>query len=582
MKPDESLQASNYASGFMSNIYPDRGVPGPVRPGRAACPRRSTSCCRSSPVTRSTSATPAARIRTATRRRTTTAGRRSAAPRRPRRSSPASRRWSSRRARGSRRRSPRHPHEERARRDERRPARPGNDGRRRPRPGDRDRPGRCAQGGACRQGAVPRADPADQPIASSRSPPIEPIQPIQPIAPIRRSSRSSRFSRSSRSSPADHPGQPIQPIQPIVNPGQDRRAADVGLGCRSAAAEPASGLTAEDVDGAGGDDRELGYRVVARRSVTAAGVRAAAHEVSRAVLLVSMPFGALERPALGLSLLKACLTRGGRRLRRPLPHLRLRRPAGRSRLRLGHATRCPTPRSPATGASPALHGEHPARDQAYVEEVLRGRVAAVGHRYPARAARALADRPVPGPLPGVGRLGTLRRRRLHLDVRAEHRVARAGQARSRRRTRRVQIVFGGANWEGEMGRRAPPPVPLRGLRLLRRGRAVVPGAGRLPSVAKTDPAERAGLVVSAGRRRRWPPAPVGRLDDLDALPVPDFADYFRDLAASGVERGRRSGAAVRDVARLLVGREVALHVLRAERRRDGVPQQEPGARPRAS
>ena len=60
---------------------------------------------------------------------------------------------------------------------------------------------------------------------------------------------------------------------------------------------------------------------------------------------------------------------------------------------------------------------------------------------------------------------------------------------------------------------------------------------------------------------------------MDALPYPDYDDFFAQFDASGFGRDVAAASVLRDVARLLVGREEALHVLRPERRDDGVPQQ---------
>src|SRR5262249_12698268 len=96
------------------------------------------------------------------------------------------------------------------------------------------------------------------------------------------------------------------------------------------------------------------------------------------------------------------------------------------------------------------------------------------------------------------------------------------------------VVFGGANWEAEMGLElhrqfpfvdyvcsgeAEESFPALVGRVLA-GRPVGPPGPPVPGVVYRE----AGRSVSAG------PAPLGR--DLDGLPVPDFADYFGDLEQS--------------------------------------------------
>ena len=77
-----------------------------------------------------------------------------------------------------------------------------------------------------------------------------------------------------------------------------------------------------------------------------------------------------------------------------------------------------------------------------------------------------------------------------------------------------------------------------------------------------------GKVVFGGR--------AANLRDLHATPVPDFDEYFYARRESGYAQHRprrRRAAADRDRARLLVGHEASLHVLRPEPRRHGIPRQ---------
>ena len=97
------------------------------------------------------------------------------------------------------------------------------------------------------------------------------------------------------------------------------------------------------------------------------------------------------------------------------------------------------------------------------------------------------------------------------------------------------VVFGGANWEGEMG-----------LELHRRFRFVdyvCSGESErsLPRLVErilcgTPPGDVPGIVYRAGDRSvsTGPPEVVG---DLATLPMPDFSDYFEALAQSGAGNG---------------------------------------------
>ena len=74
-------------------------------------------------------------------------------------------------------------------------------------------------------------------------------------------------------------------------------------------------------------------------------------------------------------------------------------------------------------------------------------------------------------------------------------------------------------------------------------------------------------------------APIIR--DLDALPDPDYDEFFAALMRLGRQEvlGKSLPASpLRERARLLVGSEAPLHVLRAERARDGLSLEVAGAR----
>lgn len=117
----------------------------------------------------------------------------------------------------------------------------------------------------------------------------------------------------------------------------------------------------------------------------------------------------------------------------------------------------------------------------------------------------------------------------------EQNIASLALARSlKRRHPEISIVFGGANWEGEMG-----------VALHRRFRFVdyvcsgeaensFPAlAERVLSGKANEPGAIPGIVYRAGKESvaSGPPAPIG---DLDRLPPPDYSDYFHDLAESTV------------------------------------------------
>ena len=255
-----------------------------------------------------------------------------------------------------------------------------------------------------------------------------------------------------------------------------------------------------------------------------------------------MPFGALERPALGLSLLQAA----ARRARASTATSATSTFAFADHIGLDDyqwiATTLPYTASPATGSSPRRSTVRDRGRRAYVDEVLGDtwRLDDGGDRRV--AARARCGRTVPRPaacgeVPWgdhdlVGFTSTFEQNLASLAL------ARRAQAR---RTRDLTIVFGGANWEGEMGRGAAPRASLRRLRLLGRGRpdrsprcVARPRRGDDPDghPRRHRPGAADGTRGRRARRRR-------RSDDLDALPVPDFDDYF---AARDASTGGRGGA----------------------------------------
>jgi ribosomal peptide maturation radical SAM protein 1 len=246
------------------------------------------------------------------------------------------------------------------------------------------------------------------------------------------------------------------------------------------------------------------------------------------VLLVTMPFGAIDRPALGLSLLQAVARREGfhcdvRYLTLPFAEF------------LGAPEYVwltdQVPYESFAGDwlfSEALYGSRPKVDDAYEDHILRRRYRMdddVIRRL--RRARAYVEpflRHCMDAVPWaqydvVGFTSTFQQNLASLAL------ARRVKARHPGTT----IVFGGANWEGEMG-----------LALHRRFRFVdVACSGEaeesfpalLHALAAGAPLDLVpGCVFRVGSETRATPAhPV---EDLDALPVPCYDDYFTALAAS--------------------------------------------------
>jgi ribosomal peptide maturation radical SAM protein 1 len=93
------------------------------------------------------------------------------------------------------------------------------------------------------------------------------------------------------------------------------------------------------------------------------------------------------------------------------------------------------------------------------------------------------------------------------------------------------VVFGGANCEGEMGLQMLESFPW--IDYVCSGESDVSFVRLLEHLLRGGPAP-AGVLA---RGTSAPAAPSATVQDLDALPYPDYDDYFAQLEASGVGRG---------------------------------------------
>ena len=257
------------------------------------------------------------------------------------------------------------------------------------------------------------------------------------------------------------------------------------------------------------------------------------------VLLVSMPYGALERQALGLSLLKAGLAERGISCDVTYLTFDFARYIGPDKYRWFTADLPYTAFAGDWTFTEALYGPDPEREREYVQRVLRDtwrmsdadirRILRVRHlatqfvTYCAAAVRWHDYRL-------VGFTSTFEQ-----NIAALALARRVKQAHGD-----VRIVFGGANWEGEMGRALHERFAFVDL--------VVSGEAddSFPSLveaelagARTGKAGHSSVLQrvsgltyrSDGRSCTTPPLPP--LRNLDQLPVPDHSDYFTALEHSG-------------------------------------------------
>ena len=256
------------------------------------------------------------------------------------------------------------------------------------------------------------------------------------------------------------------------------------------------------------------------------------------VLLISMPFGALERPSLGLSLLKARLAEEGFACDVRYLNFAFAEFVGPE---LYQWVAYGLPYTAFAGDwtfTTSLYGGRPGAERAYVREILRG-----AWRMPGEDVRRLLHvRTLVEPFlehclaavpwedySVVGFTSTFEQNIASLSLAKRVKAAHP----------RLHVVFGGANWEDCMGaelhRRftfvdyvcsgeAERSFPALVRRLLAGGPR--PSAAGIPGVVYRDAR---GRTVSGG-----PPEPVREMDEL---PYPDFSDFFRDLGQSPASSG---------------------------------------------
>jgi ribosomal peptide maturation radical SAM protein 1 len=245
----------------------------------------------------------------------------------------------------------------------------------------------------------------------------------------------------------------------------------------------------------------------------------------RRVLLLSMPFAALDRPSLGLSLLKARLHEEGVACDVRYPAFTFADFIGLEEYLWLH---CGLPYTAFAGDwtfTADLHGTSTARDAAYVDEILR-RTWRLDEPTVARIlhARAYCKPFLEHCLAAydwerydvVGFTSTF-----------EQNVASLALARRLKDAYPdLLIVFGGANWEGEMGEELHRQFPF--VDVVCSGEA----DDSFPRLIAGAPLRQTRGIVFRERGRTVSTGPAPLVRDLDTLPVPDYDDYFAALEAS--------------------------------------------------
>ena len=249
-----------------------------------------------------------------------------------------------------------------------------------------------------------------------------------------------------------------------------------------------------------------------------------------------MPYGALERPTLGLSLLKARLTQAGtacdvRYLTFPFAEL--------IGTELYQWMTYELPYTAFAGDwsfTECLYGARPDADQRYVDEVLCRswqldpqtvqRVLHIRSLVPAFLDHCKAAVPW-GRYDAVGFTSTFEQNIASLALASRLKAAYPDLA----------ILFGGANWEGEMGLELHRRFPF--VDYVCSGEADETLPALLEHVLAGEPTNQfadaiPGIVYRASGGRSVYTGPAQVINDLDRLPVPDFSDYFEALDQSPV------------------------------------------------
>ncbi len=268
------------------------------------------------------------------------------------------------------------------------------------------------------------------------------------------------------------------------------------------------------------------------------------------VVLVSMPFGPIFSPSIGLSLLEAGLRHRGIASRIEYFTIPFAEIIGQA-FYSGIANGDNPALTDLVGEwmfSGALFGGNRARYSQYVTEVLRKRGTGPGSDEepytPAVIARIRRSRAKAPPF-----LATCLKRALRGDpkvvgftsVSQQHVASLALARRIKRASPSTFIVFGGANCEGVMGYETVRRFPFVDAAVSGEGDIVFPELVR--RVLDAEPVSDLPGVWT--RARVEAPSTAGALDnapavrDLDTLPLPDFADFFRQFQASRYDRAWR-------------------------------------------
>jgi ribosomal peptide maturation radical SAM protein 1 len=265
------------------------------------------------------------------------------------------------------------------------------------------------------------------------------------------------------------------------------------------------------------------------------------------VVLVSMPFGNFLSPSMGLSLLKGALNRAGVASAVRYFSISFARRLGQTRYTRIAMSRRPSVRELAGEwmFARALFGPDAVEDERYVTDILRRRsgwvIEDVEPVHPAMIKSLMAAREHVEPFLDECVDEVLRQKpRLvgFTSVFRQHVASLALAKRIKAAAPDVTVVFGGASCEGAMGAETVRQFPFVDAAVSGEGDLVIQEiVGRVlngrsltgvPGVRTQDTVRREFLL---GRFDNTP-----SVRDMDALPYPDFDDFFDEFNRTGFRR----------------------------------------------
>ena len=249
------------------------------------------------------------------------------------------------------------------------------------------------------------------------------------------------------------------------------------------------------------------------------------------VLLLSMPMGALERPSLGLSLLKSRIVESGYACDVRYLAFSFAEFIGQQDYQWMCYELPYTAFAGDWSFTQDLYGEQPESERAYIQTILRdawrlsdadiARILRIRTMVPYFMDHCMSTVPW-SDYAIVGFTSTF-----------EQNIASLALARRiKQNYPKISIVFGGSNWEAGMGQELHRKFPFVDYVCSGEAETSFPALvrrilARTPMNGKRKPIP--GIVYRDRNSRSVSTGAAEMIRDMDALPVPDFSDYFQDL-----------------------------------------------------